>query len=669
MSAVALVRPVFRALALLLLLGVVSALSIAPSDQWSVQAQESFSGFWGGEWEALPSFGSVPEVANEPAAAIVGNKADLDALPATTKAIVLNGHVDIDALVTKLPTLKALESLETRQGGSIDADVLRALASCPAFKRLATPDDQRVTEKIEGRDALGKLKALEYLECNFEKGTLGALLSVLSGCPKLSTLKLHEFQSFFSEDPKESSAVGISKLTALKHVELRGTKIDEPAMLEIVGLPQLQRLDLNHSTLSQEASSQLWNLACKVEVLSLSFCRFVTTASFEEPESSDSSEEGKAHVLVPKLRELDLSSTFYDGDGAGLMMMGSLGGIPTLQKLDFTCYSGYDEKTKTVQGRVLPDYIMHLAALKELRVARLDGHHVNAEVLKKLAEGATKLETLGLSMCPEEDLTVEAFGHLKSFPQLREVDLSHTIVGPEHAAALATIARPLDLRFRNCKNFTDDACEKLGASKTITSVDVSLNLVTEKGLKALAKLPELKQLNLSGCHRCTPSAWPSTPKLQVLWLDDSGVGDKGMPTSSKAGNLEALSIGIGPRTRITGASIENTLKFKKLRYLDLSGTKPTETQLAELKGLAKLEWLILPESGLAKGDEPVSILLGAGGFAKLKRLDVRLFASFDGKGPATTFTRMELPSKLDKSLRRRLPGVRVTVRAEMMPGG
>jgi hypothetical protein len=648
----------------LVVAGCVVAMAWCPAPGKTSLAQ-SFFGGWGGTYEALPVFGAVPEVAGADASVITVRNADeLKALPVSAKAIRVTGFMWPEDCKEVYPRLKALESIEFAGHTGTDGEMLAALAKCPKLKRVISPESSSGIDTPEGLDALRQMKALEHLDCQFERSGLSAILSVLAELPAVSVLRLYEYTSFTSDGNKAASARGVGRLAALKELNLRGTTVDATAMGEIVALPALRKAAFDHSTFDAEAAARLGELALKAESLSLRYCRLHAGATF----ALSAEIAAKAGGSPPVLADLDLSCAFLGGTEAGSSLVASLASLTGLHRLDLSCYVAADPQGASAPGPVSPEALMTLAGLKELREVNLGGHNVNGDVLAKLASGVPKLESLGLSACPDEGLTKEALGQLASFRGLRRIDLASTGAGKDHAEVLAGVARPLEVSFASCKNFGDDACDKLAVSTTIISLDVSGTTVSDKGLKSLAKLPELTRLNLSGTIRCTPASWPSMPKLEVLWLDNCCVGDKGMPTAAKVPKLAALSISGGKYTRITGESVKVIAKYRNLRHLDFTGVKATDVQVGELRGMSKLEWLILGEDGLTKNNEPVKGLLGAGGFGKLRRLDVRLFAASGGDGATATFARMEMVPKLEEALVKRLPGVRITVRTEYRDG-
>jgi internalin A len=159
---------------------------------------------------------------------------------------------------------------------------------------------------------------------------------------------------------------------------------------------------------------------------------------------------------------------------------------------------------------------------------------------------------------------------------LRSLDLSHTMLG-------------------------DVGIESLPALAELEELHLGGNRISGINLNFLKLLPKLKKLSFNGIQRRNAGAcW--TPLLTDLDLD---------PISLLSG-LEELNLGIGVslgksgvpppgggNCRVTGGiqitdlGLAKLAKLKKLRRLDVSGSKITAEGLAALKGLPLLERLSL----------------------------------------------------------------------------
>lgn len=130
--------------------------------------------------------------------------------------------------------------------------------------------------------------------------------------------------------------------------------------------------------------------------------------------------------------------------------------------------------------------------------------------------------------------------------------------------------------------------------------------LTDKGLRNLALLPELEELVIERCEGFTDKGLESfsrSVKLEYLRIEEN-VYDTSVAMLANVSNLQRL--GLQNSSLVTGATIGELKKLKRLDYLELQGSG---FQARYLKELAKLEGLKkLDLSGLQISDKDLPAL-------------------------------------------------------------
>jgi serine/threonine-protein kinase len=159
---------------------------------------------------------------------------------------------------------------------------------------------------------------------------------------------------------------------------------------------------------------------------------------------------------------------------------------------------------------------------------------------------------------------------------------------------------------------SDDDLAPLESAYKVEEIELKRSEdLTSKGLMHLSQLPNLKTLDLSWCPRITDlSPLRSIPKLKSLTLCSDNIGDgeleelRGLSletldlTGTQVSNLDALRtmhslehLGLG-RTPIGHQALKNVGSLKNLKYLDLSSTSVSDSDLQYI-ALPKLQHLLL----------------------------------------------------------------------------
>jgi hypothetical protein len=166
-------------------------------------------------------------------------------------------------------------------------------------------------------------------------------------------------------------------------------------------------------------------------------------------------------------------------------------------------------------------------------------------------------------------LTVEDLKTLKEIRLggHRASDGKHVAIPASEFRALAALPALEKCNLGEVDGFTDEALAHVCRIGTLTELDLGDAWVTNAGVPQIAKLKELR-------------------RLQLGWTRD--VGDASLPALAKLPKLEFLGLG---GTKVTDAGLPALAAFPSLRELALPGTAVTDKglqSLAACKGLAIL---------------------------------------------------------------------------------
>jgi hypothetical protein len=184
-------------------------------------------------------------------------------------------------------------------------------------------------------------------------------------------------------------------------------------------------------------------------------------------------------------------------------------------------------------------------------------------------------------------VTDDDLAHLKSFPNLRSLDLpSHSTVTDAGLENLQEIAQLVELNVNWTKvtpagvfkvtrrmmqrlevagvNFGDDDLAMLKSMPFLRILSLRATRVTDKGLEHLKSLDQLRSLSLMS----------------------TGVGDAGLAHLEPLTALEDLDL---DRTAITDAGLAHLRGLSHLRRLQVAHTAVTDAGLEHLQGLPNLK--------------------------------------------------------------------------------
>jgi Leucine-rich repeat (LRR) protein len=251
-------------------------------------------------------------------------------------------------------------------------------------------------------------------------------------------------------------------------VHLRASWITDGDLIELARLPQLERLDLSRTRITDQGLAYLKS-ATNLREVNLAYAEKIG-----DP----------AHAVVKQwknLRRLNLRGTVIADETAA-----SAAALPHLEVLDIA---------DTIVGDVGMEALATAQSLKELSIGNIRMGEAGFQSLRQF----TTLNVLDLSGRRHQgpanisDRGMEAIAALR---QLRVLKLGHTKFSSKAFAALVGLTSLERLGLEFCPEVNDEALKQLSAAKNLRWVDLYGTKVTSLGVAELRK---------------------QRPDLQVLW--------------------------------------------------------------------------------------------------------------------------------------------------------
>jgi internalin A len=242
-------------------------------------------------------------------------------------------------------------------------------------------------------------------------------------------------------------------------VNLRGSWINDAEMIDLARLPDLERLDLSHTRISDEGMLNL-KPAAKIKDLKLFYSEWITDQGMTAIKGwkhltrlnvrgtriSDSTLEIVSHM--PGLEALDVAQTEITDLGLEHLValinlkelslgrgrlsniaLATLRMLPTLTYLDLSGARPTPPDTPGGRsgGASMPEETLKaIAELKELRVLHLGFSTITPDALRRLGSSLDKVEKLGLQGCSRVDDT--ALIELAKWKSLKYLDVQEAPV-------------------------------------------------------------------------------------------------------------------------------------------------------------------------------------------------------------------------------------------------
>ena len=260
-------------------------------------------------------------------------------------------------------------------------------------------------------------------------------------------------------------------------VNLRGSWINDVEMIELARLPDLERLDLSHTRISDEGMLNL-KPAPKIQDLKLFYSEWIT-------------DQGMTAIKGWKhLRRLDVRGTRIS-DGT-LEIVSRLTGIEAL------------DIAHTEVTDVGLENLITLVNLKELALGRGRLSNFGLAALRMLP-GLTHLDLSGARPTPPDNpsgrgggsgFPEETLKALAGLTDLRVLYLGHSAITPDGLRVLSSLDKVERLGLQGCRRIDDSALSVLAGWKSLKYLDVQETEVTDKGLADLRKAkPDIKILS------------------------------------------------------------------------------------------------------------------------------------------------------------------------------
>jgi hypothetical protein len=251
-------------------------------------------------------------------------------------------------------------------------------------------------------------------------------------------------------------------------VNLRGTWVNDVEMIELARLPDLERLDLSHTRITDEGMLNL-KPAPKIRDLKLFYAEWIT-------------DQGMTAIKSWKnLKRLDVRGTRVS-DGT-LEIVGAMTG---LEALDIAHTEVTDVGLENLVG---------LVNLKELAAGR--GRLTNTGLAAvRFLPTLTRLDLSGARPTPPDSPTgrgaagvipEETLRAIAGLHDLRALNLGHSSISAAGLGVLRSLDKVERLALQGCGRVDDAALAELANWKGLQYLDVQEAPVTEKGLEALRK--------------------------------------------------------------------------------------------------------------------------------------------------------------------------------------
>ena len=271
---------------------------------------------------------------------------------------------------------------------------------------------------------------------------------------------------------------------------------------------------------------------------------------------------------LPSLRTLNLSESALSDETLTALEKA----VPKLASLDVR---GCELSDKSAE------LLAHFTGLRALRFSGKSGKTTISDDGLKLLAACKSLKVLAL-----DDLWIGTPGleALSGLSELEELYLAGTVVDDDSCKLIAKYPRIRKLRLARTQ-VSDAGLEALSGCKTLEEIDLSEDsLISDEGMAHLAKLTNLKKLNLWRVQITDAGAVQLAPLTKLLWLnlDNSKLADGGLVLLKDMKSLTFLHIG---STQVTEAGAASLFHLKTLKDLKVTRTAlgASDSAVAELK--------------------------------------------------------------------------------------
>lgn len=271
-----------------------------------------------------------------------------------------------------------------------------------------------------------------------------------------------------------------------------------------------------------------------------------------------------------------------------------------------------EEALKKLQAIVDADHIWILREDSPERIfVSLDQR---GDELCKLLSRISSLRGVVQGGCSDDNLTDAGLLELTGHPGIEEVFLNSRGITAKGFEVLPTLPRlrELGITIKKCVDF---ACPSIGRCQNLEKLSFNGGEISDLGLKELAPLSKLTELELSCNPVCKEvRVCAQMPRLAILRLESTNVDDEGLIPLRGHPGLRDLFLDDSKITdesgvilatipNLTKLSLENTGitdktgvalgKAQNLEFLSIGGTKVSVETIRAFKQARKLETLML----------------------------------------------------------------------------
>jgi formylglycine-generating enzyme required for sulfatase activity len=318
-------------------------------------------------------------------------------------------------------------------------------------------------------------------------------------------------------------------------------------------------------------------------------------------------------------------------------------------------------------SRLDNDVFDHLSNAAGLVTIHLQGDGITDEGFQSLRESdslaglfveSTNAQGICLERFRGSPLSQVGFGNLSDqgaarlgrFPTLRTVRLAGSPLTDVGMQAIAKLERVVDLSLRGCDQISDSALSGLKTMRFLERVDLRQTDVGAETAAALATLPSLRDLQLSGSQFDDDAmrAICECVSLRNLTIEGDGVTitDAGLDTLWRLVNLRELSI-VAPS--IKGKSLAVLAELPELQRLRIASPNLSPVVTDHLAKLPSLEVLTI---GDRSSDAAQDLLLKD--LSKLSRSETLRQVTLVGDGDWWTNEALESIRRLNPSIEWRI---------------
>lgn len=239
-------------------------------------------------------------------------------------------------------------------------------------------------------------------------------------------------------------------------VSLSGTWVNDSELIELAAMPSLERLDLSHTRISDEGLLLL-RPARRIQSLNLLYAEQITDQGMNAIKTwrelrhlnvrGTRIADGTLQVAsgLTRLEALDVSATGITENGLDHLValanlkrleigrnrlreesLAMLRLLPEVEYLDLSGPRAVNRNQRREANRLASPLVEAIAELDHLRVLKLGHLNIDTEGLQLLAARLTKLERLGLELCPR--ITDATLPVLEAWKSLKQVDLQESAV-------------------------------------------------------------------------------------------------------------------------------------------------------------------------------------------------------------------------------------------------